>query len=549
MSARVRLPLQLPAVFAGEDDRALLGRFAAERDEAAFASLVRRHGVMVLGVCRRAVGDAHLAEDAFQATFLVLARNPAAAAGSSSVAGWLFGVARRVGLAARRSERRREQRERRASDVSPPSPRPDFDDLLRVLDEELAALPACYRDPLIACFLREQTQDEAARQLGWSLSTLRRRLDRAKELLRARLARRGATLSAGLFAGALARSAAAAVPPVALGHPVPASVERLAAAGLAGSTAAKTAAAVAGVLLLGGVAVLGGVAAPPLDPPTATPTAFVATAAPVPAATRQWVTLRGRVVFPAKREVPRPREILRTDPFVKDADHLFAGGRRAFFEDVLIDPTTRGIRNAVVWLRPVGDHPHQPFPKETVHPRLADTIRNHVVTTDHCQFTPRVTVARDGDTLRFRNTSAIAHNVNYGASGGWPGVTRMFNVLLPAGGEYVPERPLHNLTFPFVDRFECNIHRWMAGYVWTFDHPYAAVTDADGRFAIHDAPVGKWRVVVWHEKGGYPTGMEPRLGRPVTLSDGGTGITDVGELTFDSDYWDEKPEPESADKP
>src|SRR5947208_2999850 len=101
MAARLRLPLRLPGVHAGEDDRALLGRFAADRDEAAFASLVRRYGVMVLGVCRRAVGDAHLAEDAFQATFLVLARNPAAAAGASSVAGWLFGVARRVGLAAR----------------------------------------------------------------------------------------------------------------------------------------------------------------------------------------------------------------------------------------------------------------------------------------------------------------------------------------------------------------------------------------------------------------------------------------------------------------
>src|SRR5947207_5612794 len=114
MSARVRLPLRLPGVLAGEDDRALLGRFAADRDEAAFASLVRRYGVMVLGVCRRAVGDAHLAEDAFQATFLVLARNPAAAAGASSVAGWLFGVARRVGLAARRSAQRSEVRSQRS---------------------------------------------------------------------------------------------------------------------------------------------------------------------------------------------------------------------------------------------------------------------------------------------------------------------------------------------------------------------------------------------------------------------------------------------------
>src|SRR5438045_5088591 len=105
MSARVHLSLKLPGVLAGEDDRALLSRFAHDRDEAAFASLVRRHGVMVLGVCRRAVRDAHLAEDAFQATFLVLARNPAAAVGASSVAGWLFGIARRGGIAGRRARR------------------------------------------------------------------------------------------------------------------------------------------------------------------------------------------------------------------------------------------------------------------------------------------------------------------------------------------------------------------------------------------------------------------------------------------------------------
>ncbi|MBX9628750.1 MAG: sigma-70 family RNA polymerase sigma factor, partial [Gemmataceae bacterium] len=98
MSARLRLPARLSDPPA--DDRALLGRFADGRDGEAFAALVRRHGRMVLGVCRRSLGDAHLAEDAFQATFLVLARNPAAAARSASVGGWLFGVARRVGLAA-----------------------------------------------------------------------------------------------------------------------------------------------------------------------------------------------------------------------------------------------------------------------------------------------------------------------------------------------------------------------------------------------------------------------------------------------------------------
>src|SRR5205814_1202766 len=88
----------------------------------------------------------------------------------------------------------------------------DWDDLLRVVDEELARIPEENRVALIACFLREQTHDEAARELGWSLSTLRRRLDRGKELLRARLTRRGATLSAGLFAGVFAPSMALAVP-------------------------------------------------------------------------------------------------------------------------------------------------------------------------------------------------------------------------------------------------------------------------------------------------------------------------------------------------
>jgi RNA polymerase sigma factor (sigma-70 family) len=151
MSARVRLPSRLPDPPAGDDDRALLARFAEHRDDAAFAALVGRHARMVYGVCRRAVRDAHLAEDAFQAVFLVLAKNPGAAGAASSVGGWLFGIARRVGLAARRHEERRNRRanpERQRRDDE----RPDFDDLLRILDEELAALPGEYRAPLVAWF-------------------------------------------------------------------------------------------------------------------------------------------------------------------------------------------------------------------------------------------------------------------------------------------------------------------------------------------------------------------------------------------------------------
>ena len=114
MSGRVRLPNPLAAL----DDRALLNRFVEQHDQPAFEQLVKRHGRLVFGVCRRTVRDAHLAEDAFQAVFLVLARNPKGAAEATSVGGWLFGVARRVGLAARRHEQRREKHSRRAGGVS-----------------------------------------------------------------------------------------------------------------------------------------------------------------------------------------------------------------------------------------------------------------------------------------------------------------------------------------------------------------------------------------------------------------------------------------------
>src|SRR4051812_39842626 len=105
MSVRTRLPNPLAAL----DDRALVARFADAREQPAFEQLVKRHGGLVYGVCKRAVRDVHLAEDAFQAVFLVLARNPRGALAAASVGGWLFGVARRVGLAARRHELQRER--------------------------------------------------------------------------------------------------------------------------------------------------------------------------------------------------------------------------------------------------------------------------------------------------------------------------------------------------------------------------------------------------------------------------------------------------------
>lgn len=198
-----------------EPDRGLIERFVLAGDQEAFAALVDRHGPMVLGICRRVLRDPHRAEDAFQASFLVLARKASKLRVDGSLASWLFGVARRVALAARRSEQRQQRLPFRARSPleisSAQAPRSDWDDLLQLLDVELARLPDKLRAPLIACYLNGRTQDEAARELGWSLSTLRRRLEQGRELLKVRLTARGATLSAGLYAGAIAPSAKATV--------------------------------------------------------------------------------------------------------------------------------------------------------------------------------------------------------------------------------------------------------------------------------------------------------------------------------------------------
>src|SRR5262245_55935299 len=150
-------------------DSALLARFVRDRDEAAFAAIVRRHGPMVLGVCRRIVGDSHLADDAFQAAFLVLARKASLVRPADGLAGWLHGVARRAALEARTIARRRSARETllsklpevRTSDPDLPDP-----DLLARLDRAVATLPSPLRSAVVLCELEGRSRREAAALLG-----------------------------------------------------------------------------------------------------------------------------------------------------------------------------------------------------------------------------------------------------------------------------------------------------------------------------------------------------------------------------------------------
>ncbi len=199
-------------------DGELLRRFLTRHEEAAFGVLVQRHGPLVLGVCQRILRDPDLADDAFQATFLVLVRRAGSIRQPASLASWLYGVARRVALKARAEAARRRRREREAVDMPAPQPRDEtsWNELRAVLDEELARLPEKYRAPLVLCYLEGKTHDQAARELGCPRTSLTSRLGRARALLHKRLARRGIALAFGVLAATLAAEAAAAQVPAVL---------------------------------------------------------------------------------------------------------------------------------------------------------------------------------------------------------------------------------------------------------------------------------------------------------------------------------------------
>jgi RNA polymerase sigma factor (sigma-70 family) len=180
-------------------DGELLLRFLGRRDEAAFTALVRRHGPMVLTACRRVLRDPNDAEDAFQATFLVLVRKAASIRRPELLGNWLYGVAYRTALRARTDGASRRAREQPLVDVPGANPAPalEWTDLRPVLDEEINRLPARYRVAFVLCHLEGKTNEEAARLLGCPKGTVLSRLAWARARLRAWLTRRGLTLAAG----------------------------------------------------------------------------------------------------------------------------------------------------------------------------------------------------------------------------------------------------------------------------------------------------------------------------------------------------------------
>jgi RNA polymerase sigma factor (sigma-70 family) len=209
--------------FEAGNDGQLLQRFVKSREEAAFALLVERHGPMVRAVCRRVLQNDHDADDAFQATFLVLARKAGAIRKLDSVGSWLYGTAYRLAQKMRAGAARRQARH--GPGTAPPEatavfPQATSDtdrlEMRALLDQELDRLPEKYRAPLVLCYLEGRTNEEAAEQLNWPVGTVSGRLARARDLLRVRLGRRGLTLPATALAAVLTEQLAAAALPASL---------------------------------------------------------------------------------------------------------------------------------------------------------------------------------------------------------------------------------------------------------------------------------------------------------------------------------------------
>jgi RNA polymerase sigma factor (sigma-70 family) len=294
-------------------DWQLLEQFVERRDQDAFEKLVRIHGPMVLGVCRRVTGHHHDAEEAFQAAFLVLARKAATIWPRQMLGNWLYAVAYRTAHNLRIATAKREAKEKQISmlcDPVAPQER-DWQEIAPLIDRELNRLPDTYRAAVICCDLQGHTRADAARQLGWPEGTLKVRLMRARSILAKRLMRQGVALSAGTLAVLLSQKAASAAVPAALVSSTAKAAGALAAtSGVSTSAGAKTAAFVKGVIksiyvgkaavaaAAGGITLTAVLAVTPLKKPSAEPPVATTSTTGLPAVVEQALQENARQLSP-----------------------------------------------------------------------------------------------------------------------------------------------------------------------------------------------------------------------------------------------------------
>jgi hypothetical protein len=245
------------------------------------------------------------------------------------------------------------------------------------------------------------------------------------------------------------------------------------------------------------------------DPPVDTPVGVLATGG---AGDQEWGTIKGRIVWGGD-SIPEPAKLDTS----KEPKCVAKDGGPITSEEWVVNPKNKGVRYVCIWLRTEDDKGKLP-----IHPDLAniaDKDKEVVIDQPCCMFEPHGVAIRDGQILVAKNSSKdIAHNVD------WKGLrpTQGANTLVPPGNKI----ELQIKPSEYQITISCGIHPWMKGWVRVFDHPYFAVTDADGNFEIKNAPAGKFRMVVWHETG-YRNQETLKKGDPIEIK---PGVNDVGSL-------------------
>lgn len=247
--------------------------------------------------------------------------------------------------------------------------------------------------------------------------------------------------------------------------------------------------------------------------------AFAATfslLAAVPAFAQQWGALKGQVVWngPAYKN-----EAAKVD---KDQAHCLAKGQ-LIKDELIIDSKSSGIKDAIVWLAPV-----DPKGKIPIHPKLqAVPSKAHEIDQPCCLFEPRISAVRAGQQVIVKNSAPVAHNARIS---GRADINGTINLTIPPGGQIA--KTLKAEPRPLL--LNCDIHGWMGGRIAVFDHPYVALTKADGTFEIKDAPAGNYLLYIQHEKAGWLHTPRTSKGQPVTIKADGT--LDLGKFEMKPEH-------------
>jgi hypothetical protein len=231
----------------------------------------------------------------------------------------------------------------------------------------------------------------------------------------------------------------------------------------------------------------------------------------------KWGTIKGQVVW-SGNDIP-PREELKV---VADQKHCLMANETANLgkgtildEKLLIDAKTRGVKNVLVWL--IND-PQNPLP---IHPDLVKFPAEVVIDQPACMFSPRVLAMREGQVFVVKNSAPVQHNIKWSPD---EQINKGGNQVIKPGGKL----DIKGLKAQFLPiSLECNLHNWMKGRLAVFNHPYYAITADDGSFTIKDAPVGSYRIMIYHEEIGYRLGGKGKNGEPITIKG---GDNDLGKL-------------------